>query len=111
MIPFDLLPFFGLGSHQGQTFILTLLIGRKSLEGGVSVEMCHDPAVDVLDVTDGIHDPPRSQHKGVLGVERGGDDAGLVLSGLEVRIGKADEDLPELSLGEEVGEELHAVGT
>lgn len=32
-----------------------------------------------------------------------------MLSGLEVRVGKADEDLGELGLPEEVGEELHRV--
>jgi hypothetical protein len=34
-----------------------------------------------------------------------------VFAGFEVRVGKADEDLAELTLAEEVGEELHGVGT
>lgn len=64
----------------------------------------------LLHVRDRVQQPPRPQHERVLGVQCRGDDPRLVLPGLEVRIGEADEDLGQLAPGEEVGEEFHRVG-
>lgn len=65
--------------------------------------------VILLDVRDGVHKTTRPQHVGIFGIERLGDDTGLVLAHFKVRVREADEDLGELVLGEEVGEEFHRV--
>lgn len=66
--------------------------------------------MQLLDVRDRVEPAVGPQHVGVLGVELGGDDAGLVLAGLEVRVWEAEEEVGQLVTVEEVGEVLHGVG-
>lgn len=71
--------------------------------------MLDHPQVQRLYICDGVNDASRANNVGIFGVQRRRDDSRLVLSGFEVRIGEADEDLAELPLLEKVGQKFHRV--
>lgn len=80
------------------------------LRHGRAIEAGADPLVQIAHVRDHVHPAALAHHVRVLGHQRGGDDAGLVLAGLEVRVGKAEEEPCQGGAREEVGQEFHRVG-
>ena len=67
------------------------------------------PIMEILDVSDGIHDASRAQYIGIFSEECGRDNPGLVLACLEMRVGKEKEDGGERVLVKVIREELHGV--
>lgn len=74
-------------------------------------EMGAHPIVEILDIGDSIDNASWTENVCVLCKEGGRDDAGLVLAGLEVGIWEEEKEGRERMLCEEVGEELHRVGS
>lgn len=70
-----------------------------------------DPIVQIPHIGDHVHPAALAHYVRVLGHQRGGDDAGLVLAGLEVRVRKAEEEPGERGARDEVGEKFHRVGS
>lgn len=110
LIPRHFLALLRLGRHHLDTLVRLLFFLRHTLECGVGIEVAHHPLMQGFDICNSVHDASRAQRKGVFGVECRGYDSSLVFPCLEVRVGETDEDLGQLCLFEEVGEELHAVG-
>jgi hypothetical protein len=117
LIPLHLLPLLRLRPHRLHTLIhaLTIIISilkhlLHALKARMLLEMALHPLVQILYIGNRVHDSAGAQHVRILGVERVGHDARLVLALLEVRVREAEEDFGELGLGEEVGQEFHRVG-
>lgn len=86
-----------------------LLINR--LEKGEVCEMGFHPVMEIFDVCNGIDDTARTEDVGVFCEKGWGDDACLVLPGLEMGIREEEEEGREGVLLEKIGEEFHGVGT
>jgi len=67
--------------------------------------------MQVFDIGDGIHDAAEAQDVGIFCEQGWGYDAGLVLSGLEVRVGEEEEEGGEGVFGKIVWKELHGICT
>ena len=74
------------------------------------LKMPDHPVMQILHIGNRIHNRPLLHHKRILTVQRRAHDPRLVLPGLEMRIRETEEDLRQLGLAEEVGQELHRVG-
>lgn len=77
----------------------------------MGIKVRDHPVVQILHVRDGVDYSSRLDNIGIFGVQGVRDDPSLVLSGFEVRVGEAKKDFRELVLLEEVGQELHGIGS
>lgn len=73
------------------------------LDHGRTVEAGADPIVKIPHVRDHVHPAALAHHVRIFGHQRGGDDAGLVLAGLEVRVRKAKKEPGKGGAWDEVG--------
>lgn len=73
------------------------------------LEMPQNPVVILLHIGNSIQQTARLQHIRVLGIQALRDNTSLVLARLEMRIRETNEDLGELVVAEEIGEEFHRV--
>ena len=71
--------------------------------------MSYHPFHELGDVSDQIDHPPRTDHVREFSEEWRRDDALAVVLALEVRVGKAEEELRKLPFLEEVWQETHRV--
>lgn len=110
LVALDFFAFFRLYTHNGDAFVSLDLVVVDTLKTGMALQMLHHPAMQILDIRNGVDFAPRFHDKGVLGIQRRAHNARFVLALLEMRIGKAQENLVELLLAEKIGEEFHRVG-
>lgn len=132
LIPSHLLPFLGGLLHNPHTLVLLQLLLRNPLKefphpsiririrtgallltlllgSQLHPKMPQNPMMILFHIGNGIQEPTGPQSVGVLSIERLGDNPGLVLAGLEVRVREANENLGKLVSGEEIREEFHGI--
>lgn len=103
--PLNLLPLLRLtpNNTDANISLLPQLLLPNPLKRRMLIKTpCH-PQVQILHIRNRVHNSTRTQHVCVLGAERGGDNAGFVLAGFEVRVGEEEVDGMELGAGEVVG--------
>lgn len=112
-VSFDFLALFG-GCEDGvdaDVMFQLVLVWIEPFEQWMLTEVLIHPVVQLLDVGDDVHDAAGTQDVGVFGEQRGRDDASFVFARLEVRVREQEKQFRELVFVEEVGQELHTVGT